>query len=271
MSNDAVKGGELAEIERLRDEVRNLEAERTELHQRLERAGMVEAITTTAQGIAHDMNNILGTIMGLASLLKFDIEPSSQMEKDVEVIETTCLRGRDLMQRLMELARQRPRRRALLELNEIVNSLAPRLKDTLPSHAELNFDLSLEQLKITGDVDQLEHAIVGLCRNAWEALDPSGQIVVTTCPIILDAKDLRGSPWLSPGPYARLAFSDSGEGMDPETLGLACRPFFTTREGHDGLGLTLVYWVTKNHEGRLVIESDPGEGTTITVDLPITL
>lgn len=268
MNNDAFKGEELEELERLRDEVRNLEAERSELYLRLERAGMIDAIATTAQGIAHDMNNILGSIMGLASVLKFDIEPSSQMEEDVEAIEATCLQGRDLMQRLMALARQRPRREAPLELNRIVSSLEPRLREALPGHAELHLDLSREQLKITGDVDQLEHAIACLCRNACESLEPPGRIAVTTSPIILDAKDLRGSPWLSSGPYARLGLSDSGDGMDPQTLGLACKPFFTTREGHDGLGLTLVYWVTKNHGGRLIIESDPGEGTTVTVDLP---
>lgn len=270
MSNDRVKGGDGGTLERLRDTIRLLEAERSELHQKLERAAMIEAIATTAQGIAHDMNNVLGSIMGLASLLKLDIEPSCQMAKDVEAIEETCLRGRDLMQRLMELAKRRPTHHGPIELNALVTSATHRFKKRLPNDVEFQLALSPKVGMITGDGDQLQHVIDCLCRNAVESLATGGQVVVATASVELEASDLKGSPWLRPGPFMRFAVSDNGDGMAPETLGQICKPFFTTREGHDGLGLTLVYWVAKNHGGRLVIETDPGEGTAVTVDLPAT-
>lgn len=268
MSNDEARGGALSEIERLRADVRALEAEKRHLLQRLTQADRVEAIATTAQGIAHDMNNILGNILGLASLIRFDIEPSGQIVKDVESIETTCLRGRDLMQRLMELARQRPTRQMTLQLDTIITSMKTRLRDHIADDSELSLDLGEATLELAGDIAQLEQVIVCLCLNASEALRSNGRILVSTSPVTLEKKDVMGAPWLEPGPYVRLIVSDNGEGMDRSTLGEACKPFFSTRKGHDGLGLTLVYWVTRNHNGRMTIESTPGEGTQVFIDLP---
>jgi len=253
------------------------EEERRQLEQQYQQSQKMEAIGTLAGGVAHDINNILGAIMGLASLTKEELPPKSRERRDVEDILTACRRGHDLTRNLLGFARQGQYRKVNLSLNETVRDVAELLERTSERRVAVVQDLDPELAEINGDPSQLNHALLNVAVNAVDAMrvrdaeqTGKGTLTLTTQNVELSGEDLRGTPDLLPGRYVSVAVSDTGMGMDATTKARAFEPFFTTKgpgEG-TGLGLSMVYGSVQKHGGRVFIASEPGQGTTVTLQFP---
>ena len=228
--------------------------------ERLRHAQKMEALGRLASGVAHDMNNVLATIMGISSAIKQELPPSVVQSNDLENILNQCLRGRDLLQNLLGFARGGAGDRRAFSLNETIREVEGILSRTLKRGVSLEVSLDPHLECVEGDPDQMLHALMNLCINASDAIDDEGSITLTTRNET--TKDGPGS--------VVLCVSDDGAGMSDEVAAQAFDPFFTTKpqEKGTGLGLFMVYGTVKNHGGEIHIESTPSQGTTFTITLP---
>jgi CheY-like chemotaxis protein len=230
----------------------------------------MEAIGRLAGGVAHDMNNMLAAIMSFASAIQEDIDPGSHLQQDLRDILKACQRGRALTQNLLGVARKGTYRRERFSLNDAVDELAELLKRTISKRIEVRKVQYANLPEIEGDPNQIQQALINLSLNAADAMEGEGTLTFTTKLVDLDVDVLKSTPDLTAGVYVELQISDTGAGMDAETLQHAFEPFFTTKPTGEGtgLGLSMVYGTIKNHRGRVFIDSQPDEGTTVTIQLP---
>jgi signal transduction histidine kinase len=259
-----------AEVEALHHRVAELVAERERLQEQLAHAGKMETIGLLAGGVVHDMNNVLGAIMGLASVLRMEAVRLGHPLDDIEGLIKACRRGRDLTRQLLAFVRKSAARRVRVPVNDLVDEAESLLSRTISKRIVITTRLADERLEVEADPGQLVQVLMNLCVNAADAIQGDGVIAITTSACVLVSSDLMAHPRLKPGPYVRLEVEDTGHGMDAETLRNACKPFFTTKgkgEG-TGLGLAMVHGAVESHGGRLLITSEPGRGTEVTIDLP---
>ena len=235
---------------------RRAEEERRLLEQQLARTQKLESLGSLAGGVAHDMNNVLGAILSLASLhqMREDIDPA--LRQNIDTIAKACLRGRTLVQGLLGFARKGVAEERLVDLNQLVREEVSLLEHTTLKKMEMVTELAEDLAPVKGDPAALSHALMNLCINAVDAMPDGGQLVLRT----------RNAP----AGQVRLEVSDTGSGMTKETLDKAVDPFFTTKpQGKGtGLGLSIVYGTVKAHRGQLEIRSSVGQGTTVEISLP---
>lgn len=248
------------------------QAEREELRLRLEhsQASRMEAVGQLAGGIAHDFNNLLGVIINYADFAISELEDRPAVREDIEQILTAANRAAELTHQLLVFSRRKDEPRRPVDLNEVLGSIEKLLRRALGEHIELVTDLSPELATVVVDPSQLEQAVINLAANARDAMPDGGVLEIATANVELGAGDLEGrSADLTPGPHVRLTVSDSGTGMDQETIDRAFEPFFTTKHpAGTGLGLATVYGTVKSHGGDIRLSSEPGRGTTVEIDLP---
>lgn len=237
-------------------EQRRAEEERRQLQAHVERAQKMDSLGNLAGGIAHDMNNVMGAIMGLASLHEAHAPAGSQLHTALHTITKACERGRTLVQALLGFARQGLAEEKVLDLNALVRDQATLLSRTTLQKVQVDLDLQEPLPAIRGDVSALSHVILNLAVNAVDAMAPGGRLTLRTRSTDLD--------------WVLLEVVDTGSGMTPDVLARATDPFFTTKpQGQGtGLGLALAYNTVKAHGGRLDIQSEVGVGTTIGILLP---
>ena len=242
---------------------------RKRLEGQLQQSQKMEAIGTLAGGIAHDINNVLGVVMGLGSVLQMQVKEEDPLRNHVDRILAVSRRGRDLTRNLLGFARKGKFRREAVVLNHMVEEVISLLGRTLPKSIVIRTQLDGALDPVEGDSSQLNHALMNLCLNACDAMGDGGTLTIATRNVKLTgSKD--GASELAPGRYARLQIRDTGEGMTPETVKRAFEPFFSTkpRGRGTGLGLSMVYGTITNHGGELALDSDLGRGTTVTLHLP---
>lgn len=226
----------------------------------LRQSQKMEALGSLTGGIAHDFNNLLTIIYASAGLADRALETDPQRARDaLEEVKRAAERGADLVRRLMSFARGSPLRRRPLVLDEALASVLPTLRRVLPESLTLETDLESHGAVVRVDPVALEQILINLLTNARDAIDGAGRIVVSTQRI--DGADA----------HVVLAVSDDGGGMPPEVRERVLDPFFTTKAvGHGtGLGLPTVYGLVEQHEGSLELISALGQGTTVTVTLPL--
>jgi len=242
----------------------------SQLEDQLRQSQKLEAIGTLAGGVAHDMNNVLGAILTLSSMLKEDLSGKEHHSQDINGIISAARRGRSLTQDLLGFARKGKYRRERVSINELLEDLKELLSHTLPR--TVNIQLLLEDTLplVEGDHSQLSHAFMNLCLNASDAMGGDGTITCTTRRIAVDNSSSFENLMLSQGSYLLVEIIDSGVGMDATVVKRAMEPFFTTKDpAHGtGLGLPMVYGTVKNHGGAISIESKPGAGTKVSIYLP---
>jgi PAS domain S-box-containing protein len=246
------------------------EARQERLAQQLLQAQKMEALGLLAGGVAHDINNVLASIMGVASLLERRQGADDKTKHSLEMILSSCERGRDLTYNLLGFARKAVMRRKPVVLEDTVQSVANLLGRTLPKSVTILTDMSDTKATVNGDPGQIEQMLMNLVLNAVDAIKGDGEIVIRIDTVEMTNADLVGQPSLDTGNYARLAVVDAGQGMSPEVAGRVFEPFFTTKpQGQGtGLGLSMVYGVASSHGGFVDLQSVPDEGTTVTVYFP---
>jgi len=216
------------------------------------------------------MNNILGTILGLTSAVQFGLEPTDPTHHDLAGVVEACRKGRDLTRNLLGFARRGRYRKERIALNGQVRELRRLLERTIPKQVAIETELAANLAEIEGDPSQVHQALLNLCLNAVDAMPRGGTLTITTSNRDRQLSDRSRSPELPPGRYVTVCVLDTGIGMDHETQQRAFEPFFTTKpKGRGtGLGLSMVYGTIQSHGGRVTLESEPGRGTAVTIDLP---
>jgi signal transduction histidine kinase/CheY-like chemotaxis protein len=242
--------------------------EQRRLEARLLQAQKMEAIGQLTGGIAHDFNNMLSIIIGNLELLESHVADETGARRAKMALEG-ALRCASMTKRLLTFARRQPLQAKTIELNGFVEGMLELARRMLADTAEFRFTPVERLWPLKTDPTQLEAALVNLAVNARDAM-PEGGVI---------SFELRNVPWeempreaaeLAEGDYVMIAVSDTGGGMDAETLERVFEPFFTTKEigRGTGLGLSTTYGFVKQAGGHIAIESAPGEGTTVRLWLP---
>jgi len=237
-------------------ELRRMERERHRLEAQLQQAQKMESMGSLAGGVAHDMNNVLGAIMGIASAQLESQPQGSPVYRAFDTILKASDRGGKMVRSLLSFARQSLAENQELDLNAILRDEVSLLERTTLSRIRLEMDLAEDLRPMRGDGNALNHAFMNLCVNAVDALPENGRLTLRT-------RNLANG-WIE------AEVEDSGHGMPPEVLERAMDPFFTTKEQGKGtgLGLSLVYSTVKAHGGQLRIQSVPGQGTRVSLQFP---
>jgi PAS domain S-box-containing protein len=239
------------------------------LQRQLDRARRLESVGQLAGGIAHDFNNILAVIISYAEFVAGELEPDSQAHRDVREIRRAAERAASLTRQLLIYSRREVAKPEILYLREVVAGLENLLRRALGERVSLETRFGTERMPVEIDPGQFEQVLVNLAVNARDAMPEGGRLLVEIDRAVLDEEYAYLHPDTEPGPYARLKVSDTGIGMDAETLERVFDPFFTTKEEGTGLGLATVYGIVTGAGGRVDIYSEPGVGTTVKIHLPI--
>ncbi|MGA0563536.1 MHYT domain-containing protein [Ancylobacter sp. VNQ12] len=238
----------------------------------LRQAQKLEAVGQLTGGIAHDFNNLLAVVMGNLELVRKRAPNDQRLLTLIDNTMQAAQRGAALTQRMLAFARRQDLRPEPVAVPDLVLGMAELLRRSIgPSvRIETRFPLGLPLARV--DANQLELALLNLAVNARDAMPDGGAIIIAAREEIIPEREGEGEPGaLKPGRYFCLAVSDTGAGMDEETLAHAAEPFFTTKgvgKG-TGLGLAMVHGLAAQSGGRLVLASEPGRGTTATIYLPI--
>jgi two-component system cell cycle sensor histidine kinase/response regulator CckA len=244
--------------------------QRKRLEQQVQRAERMEMAGQLAGAVAHDFNNLLTIITASAEQLTADLPPSHSARRDLEeVLQATRAAG-GLTRKLLSLGRERAAAPVRLDLDEAVASLEPLLARTLGSGVSLSLELGDPGTIRIGE-GQLDRVLINLASNARDAMPDGGRLTVRTERTVLDADYAEHHFEVTPGEYALISVSDTGEGIPPALRDRIFEPFFTTRppgEG-SGLGLSSIYGIVKRAHGHIWVYSEPGQGTTFKLYLPL--
>jgi nitrogen-specific signal transduction histidine kinase len=239
-----------------------------ELERRVRQAERLEAIGQLAGGISHDFNNVLLVIRGYTSLLRASLQDAALIS-DVDEIASAAERAAELTRQLLAFSRRQVLQPQLVDLGSVVGGIETLLRRSVSEEIELRLDFAGDLAPVLADPGQMEQVLLNLVLNARDAMPDGGTIDVTLSKAIL-APDADVAPLLQPGSYVALSVSDTGTGIEPDTLAHIFEPFFTTK--HDGLGtglgLSTVYGIVAQSGGGIQVTALPAGGTRFTIFLP---
>jgi two-component system cell cycle sensor histidine kinase/response regulator CckA len=244
---------------------------RAALHQseeQLRQVQRMDAAGRLAGGVAHDFNNLLTTIRGFSDLLLRDLPEDDRRRKDIAQIRKAADRGAVLTRQLLNFGRQQALDPRLVELNSVVTGMQGLIQRLVGADIRLVTELRPGLGEVRMDPAQLEQVLVNLVLNARDAMISGGTLTIET-----GERQISGSTRgrsVKPGRYVVLAVSDTGSGMEHDTLSHVFEPFFTARApgSRAGLGLSIVYSIVKQNGGVVRVSSEPGLGTTVKVFFP---
>jgi len=251
-------------------ERKQAEAEREKLQEQLNQAQKMEAVGRLAGGVAHDFNNMLGVILGYVEFASEKIDSRQDLYSDLKEIQKAAQRSADLTKQLLTFARKQIIAPKVLDLNDTVDSMLKMLRRLIGEDIDLLW-LPADQLwPVKVDPSQIDQILANLCVNARDAITDVGKLTIETQMKTFDQADCLRNTECIPGDYVMLSVTDSGCGMNKETLDNLFEPFFTTKEigKGTGLGLAIIYGIVKQNKGFINVYSEPGQGTTFKIYLP---
>jgi two-component system cell cycle sensor histidine kinase/response regulator CckA len=246
--------------------------ERRALEQQLRQAQKFEAIGQLAGGIAHDFNNVIGAILGWAELGEEQAgSENALLGNYFKKIHLQCDRVTALVRQLLAFSRRQILETRNLALNQTVADVLNLLDKVIGKDIEIKTVLAGDLLPVRADRTQIEQVLMNLCLNSRDAMPEGGRLAIETRNTQFSEQDCRGTAGLQPGQFAELCVIDTGCGMDAAVRERIFEPFFTTKAAGKGtgLGLATVYGIVKQHGGFVLVESEPGQGSTFRVFLPI--
>jgi PAS domain S-box-containing protein len=251
-------------------ERRREERERERLQAELYQAQRMESIGVLAGGVAHDFNNLLSVILGYVGLAIDSEDTSATTREDLVEVKKAGERSAELTRQLLAFGRKQVLQRVPIDLNHIALGVEKMLRRIIGEDITLSFELGDALWIVRADPGQVEQIVMNLAVNARDAMPHGGTLRITTENIEIDRALSARHPELAPGSYVRFTISDTGHGIDADTLGRIFEPFFTTkaRDKGTGLGLSTVYGIVKQSEGYVFCESEVGRGTAFRVYLP---
>jgi signal transduction histidine kinase len=244
--------------------------ERRRLEAELREAQKMEAVGKLAAGVAHDFNNLLTSIIGFATLAEEDAAPGSPSKQWLAQIRRSAEHAALITRQLLAFGRRQILHPVVLDLNRAVSDLHKVLRRMAGDRVLFTASLAADVPPVRADVSQIQQVLINLVVNACEAMPADGQLTISTSRRqVDDPKSLPPTVELGPGCYAAITVTDTGHGIDSETLEHIFEPFFTTKafgQG-SGLGLSTVYGIVKQSGGDIVVDSSE-HGTSFTVLLP---
>ncbi len=248
------------------------EEARKKLEERILHTQKLESLGVLAGGIAHDFNNLLTGILGNSSLALMDIGPTAAARQNLLDIEEASRRAADLCRQMLAYSGKGKFVIKPINLSQVVEDLTQLLEVSISKKAVVKFNFAENLPLIEGDVTQIRQVVMNLITNASDAIDQkSGVITISTGAMECDREYLKQS-WMSvdlpEGIYVYVEVSDTGCGMDAETIKKIFDPFFTTKFTGRGLGLAAVLGIVRGHKGAIKVYSEPGKGTSFKVLFP---
>jgi signal transduction histidine kinase len=239
---------------------------------RLQQAQKMELVGQLAGGVAHDFNNLLGVIQGYGELLVKRLRADEVSRHRLGHILEAARRGAALTRQLLAFGRQQPLEARALDLNAVVAGMEPMFRRLISEDVEIVTALDEGLHRVYADPTHIEQVLLNLAVNARDAMPGGGRLTIETGNVELDEAYATTHPEVTPGHYAVLAVSDTGHGMDAETLSRVFEPFYTTKESGKGtgLGLATVYGIVRQNGGHVSVYSEVGRGTSFKVLLPRT-
>lgn len=246
------------------------------LQERLQCAEKMEALGMMAGGVAHDLNNVLGILVGYSELLAEDIDKKSPLRPHVEYIQQGGERAAAIVQDLLTLARRGVQTSEIVDLNSVIDEFqdSPEFEKICSFHPNVRIETSFAPglLSIKGSPVHLRKTVMNLVSNAAEAIPAGGNVTIATSNRYLD-RPVPGYDDIQEGDYVILSVTDTGEGISERDLKKIFEPFYTKKvmgRSGTGLGLSVVWGTVKDHKGYINVQSEEGEGTTFTLYFPVT-
>lgn len=251
-------------------EKQKIEKEHAYLNAQLQQAQKMESIGRLAGGVAHDYNNMLSVILGFAEMALEKVVPEDPIYSDLIEIQTAANRSTGITRQLLAFARKQAAAPVVIDLNKNVEQTLKMLQRLLREDIDLAWHPQPELWTVKLDPSQIDQLLVNLCVNARDAIEGTGRITIETKTVTITESYCKDHLGFISGDFVMLAFSDSGCGMDKDTLSQIFEPFFTTKEigKGTGLGLATVYGIVKQNNGFINVYSEPGRGTTFRIYLP---
>ena len=237
-------------------ERRRAESECRELAAQLHQSQKLESLGSLAGGVAHDINNVLAAILSSVTMHRENLEGHESLAKSMDTIARACMRGRDVVKSLLYFARKDMETIGPVDLNAIAQEIVQLMESATQKRIQVTTDLMEPLGEIHGDAGALSHALMNLCVNAMDAMPDGGALTIRS------RRSAEG--------HIALSIRDTGHGMSPEVKRKARDPFFTTKPvgKGTGLGLSIVNGTMKAHGGTLEIQSEPGQGTEVSLCFP---
>jgi PAS domain S-box-containing protein len=237
--------------------------ERERLQQELQQAQKMDSLGRLAGGVAHDFNNLLMVILGNVETGLGELPGDHPLRPRLQDVREAAMRSADLTGSLLAFARKQARAPKVLDINAAISATLGLLQRLIGQRIEIVWRPDPRAWPIRLDTSQLDQILTNLIVNARDAIEHSGTIRISTRNVTQGAAH-SGNDWV------RISVSDTGSGMEPETLARAFEPFFTTKEEGrgTGLGLATVYGIVTQNSGRVQLQSEVGKGTLFEVDLP---
>lgn len=261
---------EIAERERAQKERDEGLIHSRRLEEQLLQNQKMEAIGRLAGGIAHDFNNLLGVILGNSDLTLRTPGLSPTLRERMEEIRMAGEEAAAVTRQLLAFSREQISTSRTLDLNGVLKDLQPLLVRIVEENVQLDMQLAPDLGAISFDRSKLAQVLLNLVANARDAMPQGGRLKIETCNADLGEAYAHEHVEVIPGPYIQLTVTDSGTGMDRETVSRVFEPFFTTKaQGRgSGLGLATVYGIVRNGGGHIWVYSEPGSGTSFKIYLP---
>ncbi|PRP97332.1 Blue-light-activated protein [Enhygromyxa salina] len=243
---------------------------RRQLEDQLRQAQKLDAIGRLAGGIAHDFNNLLSVVLNATELATLGLAEDHPIRSELDDVIWAAERAADLTRQLLAFGRKTVLRPRIIDAGEVLENMRSMLRRLLTEDIELILALPGDPARLRADPAQLEQVVLNLVVNARDAMPNGGQLRLEVEPLALDEAFARTHVGVKPGDYVKVAITDSGIGMEPETVARIFEPFYTTKgPGHGtGLGLATVFGIVNQSGGTIWVQSEPDVGTTFTIYLP---
>lgn len=241
---------------------------RKRLQDQLQYAQKMEAISTLAGGVAHQFNNALFALTGNIELIQLAMRGEGRMEKYLAPMRSSIDRMTDLTGKLLAYAQEGKYKPTRTSLNKTITETLPMIQCAVNAHVEVKAQLDEMISAIEADPSQLQMVLTAVVANAAEAIEGEGRIRITTTQVAVDARFENAPAHIHPGVYICLAVEDTGRGMEESIRQRIFEPFFSTKFQGRGLSMAAVYGIIKNHEGFILVDSEPGHGTCVKIYLP---
>jgi len=248
-------------------------AERALLERQLRQAQKMEAIGQLAAGVAHDFNNILTVIQGHSGLLQQQhLTAGNPLPNSLDQISKAAVRAASLVRQLLMFSRKQVMQFRHLDLDDTLRNSVLMLARLVGEHVQFDFRPHGALPSVHADASMIEQVVMNLAVNARDAMPNGGRVSMTTSLETIHRAATPMDPEVRDGDYACLTFSDTGSGMDTQTLGRIFEPFFTTKPvgKGTGLGLSTVFGIVRQHHGWVVVDSKPNAGTCFRLYFPVT-
>ncbi|MDB5916774.1 MAG: sensor hybrid histidine kinase [Massilia sp.] len=243
--------------------------EQKQMQAALVQAQKMESLGQLTGGLAHDFNNLLTVIIGTLVMLQEHPPEAGELDKFVEPALQSARRGAQLIKRLLTFSRQHPLEPVAVDLARMIGDMGTLIRRSLPDAIAVSTEFPDGEIECMVDPAQLESALLNFVMNARDAMPEGGRLRITARAVELGTG--AAAFLVPPGAYAMIEVADSGGGMNAATLARAYEPFFTTKRfgRGSGLGLSMAYGLARQSGGGIALQSQPGQGTTVQLVLPL--